>query len=117
MNTNNVNANKVGFKADYEEETLTFEQIGELRGQTLLEFGASWCPHCQESHSTVKAIFTEHSALSHIKIADGKGKRLGRQFKVKLWPTLILIQDGHEVARIVRPQHSEVIRQLMSQIK
>ncbi len=41
--------------------------------------------------------------MLHIKIFDGKGKRLGRAFKVKLWPTLILLRDGVETARLERP--------------
>jgi thioredoxin 1 len=36
-------------------------------------------------------------------VEDGKGKPLGRSFRVKLWPTLVLIQKGREVGRVVRP--------------
>ena len=28
---------------------------------------------------------------------------VGRSYRVKLWPTLIFLRDGQEVARIVRP--------------
>jgi thioredoxin 1 len=31
---------------------------------------------------------------------------LGRAFKVKLWPTVVLLRDGLEVARVVRPVDS-----------
>jgi thioredoxin 1 len=41
--------------------------------------------------------------VRHIWIEDGKGKRLGRSFGVKLWPTIIVMHDGSEVARVVRP--------------
>jgi thioredoxin 1 len=27
---------------------------------------------------------------------------------VKLWPTLVLLEDGHEVARLVRPGASAI---------
>jgi thioredoxin 1 len=102
-----------GFKSDYEEETITFEQISKLNGMVLLEFGAPWCGHCQAANSAIKEIFNEYSALSHIKIYDGKGKKLGRVFKVKLWPTLILLQNGKEVARIVRPLNVSEVRKLI----
>lgn len=102
--------------SDYLEEALTFEQIGELSGDTLVEFGAPWCGHCQAVSSVIKEVVTEYSGLRHIKIYDGKGKRLGRAFKVKLWPTLILLHDGNEVARLVRPLSSDDVRQLISKI-
>jgi hypothetical protein len=33
----------------------------------------------------------------------GDRRPLGRSFKVKLWPTLIFLRDGVEIARVVRP--------------
>jgi len=50
----------------------------------------------------------------HIKIYDGKGKRLGRAFRVKLWPTLILLHDGEEMDRLVRPSTADEIRRLIN---
>jgi thioredoxin 1 len=106
----------IGSNSDYAEEAFTFEQINELSGYALLEFGAPWCGHCQAASSAIEEVVSEHSELRHIKIYDGKGKRLGRMFKVKLWPTLILLRDGNEVARLVRPLRSDEVRQLMSKL-
>ena len=105
-----------GSTSDYAEEAFTFEQISKLSGDVLLEFGAPWCGHCQAASSAINEVVNEHSELRHIKIYDGKGKRLGRLFKVKLWPTLILLHDGNEVARLVRPLRSDEVRQLFSKI-
>ncbi|PZO69071.1 MAG: thiol reductase thioredoxin, partial [Sphingomonas taxi] len=41
--------------------------------------------------------------IRHLRIEDGPGRALGRSFKVKLWPTLVLLRDGVELARVVRP--------------
>jgi len=109
-----MSTNNKGFNADYEEETATFQQISELQGNTVLEFGAPWCAHCQAAMLAVKEVLTEHTELSHIKVYDGKGKQLGRSFKVKLWPTLILLRNGHEIGRIVRPLNTSQIRQFVS---
>jgi thioredoxin 1 len=105
-----------GFNPEYSEEAITFEDISELPGLTLLEFGAPWCGHCQAATPAIKEALTEHSELRHIRIYDGKGKRLGRLFKIKLWPTLILLHDGNEVARLVRPLKTDEVRQLLSKI-
>lgn len=111
MKTSDIASN-----SDYAEEAFTFEQISKSSGDVLLEFGAPWCGHCQAASSTINEVVSEHSELRHIKIYDGKGKRLGRMFKVKLWPTLILLHDGKEVARLVRPLRSDEVRQLISKI-
>ena len=103
-----------GFNPDYAEDAPTFEQVSSLSGDIVLEFGAPWCEHCQVAHPAVQEVLTEHAGLSHIKIYDGKGKPLGRAFKVKLWPTLILLHDGEEVARLVRPLRADEVHQLIS---
>lgn len=107
-----------GFTSDYAEETLTAEQIKELTGDVLLEFGAPWCEHCEHcqlAQPAIQAALTENGELAHIKIYDGKGKALGRSFQIKLWPTLILLRDGHEVARLVRPSQTNEVDSLLAQ--
>ncbi len=39
------------------------------------------------------------------KLEDGPGRRLGRSFQVKLWPTFIFLKDGVEQGRVVRPMN------------
>ncbi|KGM06299.1 Thioredoxin related protein [Methylophaga thiooxydans] len=99
---------------DYAEESFTLEQISELSGDVVLEFGTPWCGHCQAASPAIEEAVMEHAGLRHIKIYDGKGKRLGRAFKVKLWPTLILLHDGNEMGRLVRPLRSDQVRQFLS---
>ena len=74
-----------------------------LPGATLVEFGAPWCGHCQAAQPALAAALADLPALRHLKIEDGRGKPLGRSFGIKLWPTLVVLRDGHEVARVVRP--------------
>jgi thioredoxin 1 len=70
---------------------------------TLLEFGASWCGYCQEAQADIAAALKPRPGLRHLKVEDGKGRPLGRSFKVKLWPTLIYLEHGVERGRTVRP--------------
>ncbi len=90
---------------------LTRPEIEALPGRTLLEFGAGWCAHCQAARPDIDQWLAEQGdSLRHVRIEDGKGKRLGRLYGVKLWPTLILLQDGVEQARVVRPAGCPDIR-------
>lgn len=103
-----------GFNPDYADDAPSLEQIRGWEGETLLEFGAPWCPHCQAAAPAVQAALADTPGLRHIKLHDGKGKPLGRAFRVTLWPTLILLRDGQEVGRRVRPVMIEDIRQLLA---
>ena len=76
-------------------------EVDAREGVLLLEFGAPWCPHCQRAQAAIEALASEHPLLEHQKIEDGRG------FKVKLWPTLVLLHDGQELARVVRPVSGE----------
>ena len=85
------------------------ETIAALAGPAVLEFGTNWCGFCQAAQPVIAAAFAAHSAIKHIKVEDGKGRPLGRQFRVKLWPTLIFLRDGNEVSRVVRPGSAKEI--------
>lgn len=51
-----------------------------------------------------------------MKIEDGPGRPLGRSFRVKLWPTLVFMLGGKEVARLVRPGDASEIRDALALI-
>jgi thioredoxin 1 len=91
-------------------------EIDQLAGATLLEFGAPWCGHCQAAQPLLASAIADHPRVRHIKIEDGSGLALGRSFRVKLWPTLIFLQQGKEVARLVRPADVNAIHQALEQI-
>ena len=79
------------------------DAIDALQGATVLEFGTDWCGHCQAAEPLVRIAMDAHPHVRHIRIEDGRGRRLGRSFGVKLWPTFVFLCDGVELARLVRP--------------
>lgn|SRR5687768_15426667 len=89
------------YPRDMEEPTR--EQIDAAQEPTVLEFGASWCGYCQAAQADIAAVMKNHPRVRHVKVEDGKGKPLGRSFRVKLWPTLIYMERGVEKGRVVRP--------------
>ena len=91
-------------------------QIDSLEGPALLEFGSPTCGHCRAAQGLLATALADHPSLRHIKIADGSGRLLGRSFKVKLWPTLVFLSNGLEVARLVRPNDATEIGSALAQI-
>jgi len=61
-------------------------------------------------------VLVDYPEVQHLKIEDGSGRPLGRSFRVKLWPTLVLLRDGVEVTRLVRPTTSSVIEEALEQL-
>ena len=91
-------------------------EVDALAGATVVEFGSPWCGYCRRAQPLLAAAFTDHPGVRHIKIADASRRRLGRSFGVKLWPTLVFLKDGEEIARLVRPVDAEAIRAALAQI-
>ncbi|HWX13167.1 MAG TPA: thioredoxin family protein [Trinickia sp.] len=81
----------------------TRAEVEALPGATILEFGTDWCGYCRGAQPWIAQSLSRIPQVRHLKIEDGPGRPLGRSFKVKLWPTLIFLRDGVEVARVVRP--------------
>jgi thioredoxin 1 len=90
--------------ADYLNPGPTREEIDSSEGPIVLEFGTGWCGYCQGAAPIVAEALKGFPSVERIKVEDGPGRRLGRSFRVKLWPTLIFLKDGVELDRAVRPE-------------
>ena len=103
-------------KQDYLEQEPKREEVDALPGPTLLEFGSPWCGWCRRAQPLIAEGLAAHPRVRHINIADASGKRLGRSFRVKLWPTLVFLRDGRETARLVRPDGAKEITQALADV-
>lgn len=88
---------------DYQPESITREEVDARPGATVLQFGTNWCGYCQGASAAIEQVLSGRSDLNRVLVEDGRGRPLGRSYRVKLWPTLIFLADGTEVARVVRP--------------
>lgn len=100
----------------YEDPGPTRAEVEAWTGPAVLEFGVDWCPHCQGAQPHIGAALAARPDVKHVKVADGKGKPLGRSFAVKLWPTVVVLIDGKEVARVVRPTDTDDVRRALEAI-
>jgi thioredoxin 1 len=90
--------------------------IDALEQPTVVEFGANYCGHCRAAQPLIAAAFAAHPDVGHIKVEDARRRPLGRSFQVKLWPTMIFLRHGKEVARLVRPADAESIERALALI-
>lgn len=98
----------------YSEAEPKRAEIDAVPGPLLLEFGSNGCGICRGTQPLLEEALEDHDELPHVRIEDGRGKPLGRSFRVKLWPTLVFMMDGKEVTRLVRPDSTTSIREALA---
>jgi len=99
-----------------ENSELTRAEVDASPGPLVLEFGAGWCGICAAAKPLIEQVFEEHPGVRRVWVEDGKGKPLGRSFRITLWPTLVFLRDGQEVARVVRPRHESELREAFERL-
>jgi thioredoxin 1 len=100
----------------YAQKEPTRAEVDAMAGATVLEFGTNWCGWCRSAQPLISDAFADHRQVRHLKVEDGPGQPLGRSFRVKLWPTLVFLKDGQEVARVVRPNSADQVRDGLAKI-
>jgi thioredoxin 1 len=102
--------------SSYQTEAPTRDEVDATDGAVLLNFGTDWCGYCHAAAPRIEEALASHPAVRHLKIEDGPGRPLGRSYRVKLWPTLIALKDGVEVARVVRPESVRSVQAALAQL-
>ena len=102
--------------AAYAPEQPVRADIDAMTGPVVVAFGTNWCGFCRAAQPVVDEAFGSHPQVRHIKVEDGSGRKLGRSFGIKLWPTLVFMRDGQEIARLMRPGDPAAVEQALAQI-
>jgi thioredoxin 1 len=89
-------------------------EIDALPGVVALEFGTDWCGFCRGAALSITTALGAHPEVRHMKVEDGPGRPLGRSFRIKLWPTVVVLRDGKEVGRTVRPASPEDVEEALA---
>lgn len=99
----------------YEETQPDRSQVDAMPGVVALDFGTNWCGYCRSAEADIAAALATQPDVQHIKVEDGPGRKLGRSFKVKLWPTVVFVKGGQELGRVVRPVGEQEVAEALEQ--
>ena len=83
-------------------------------GVIALDFGTNWCGYCRAGEPLIEQALADYPQARHVKVEDGPGRPLGRSFRIKLWPSVVVLKDGQEVARVVRPDSADAVREALA---
>lgn len=106
----------MAFVSNFESVEPERSAIDALEEPSVLEFGTGWCGYCLAAQPLIQAAFQDFPEVRHIKVEDGRGRPLGRSFRIKLWPTLIFLRRGEEIQRLVRPTDETAIRDALRRL-
>ena len=84
--------------------------VDAMPGVVAVDFGTNWCGYCKAAEHDIEEALKAYPQATHLKAEDGPGRPLGRSFRVKLWPTVVVMKDGQEVARVVRPASAQEVK-------
>lgn len=102
--------------ARYETKGPNRIEVDAMPGPVVVQFGTDWCGYCQAAEPLIVTAFAGYPQVRHLRIEDGSGRPLGRSFGIKLWPTLVFLADGREVARVTRPQSADAVGRALAEI-
>ena len=100
----------------YTDNAPSRADIDASRGPLVLEFGSNGCGICVAARPMIAAVLAEAPQVPLVQVQDGRGRLLGRAFGVKLWPTLVFLRDGLELARVVRPTEAGSLRAALGKV-
>jgi len=106
---NGFEQQEIPMSQPYDTDQPARASIDALPGVVALDFGTNWCGYCKAAEPAIDAALAAVPAVRHVKVEDGPGRPLGRSFRVKLWPTVVVLKDGQEVARVVRPDGAQEV--------
>lgn len=77
---------------------------------TLIEFYATWCPHCQHMAPIVDDLRRKEAGNCNIITIEAEAHpELAKQFDVEGFPTWVLYVDGHQFCRNTGEQPEQTI--------
>lgn len=70
-------------------------------GKALVDFYADWCGPCRMMAPILEAVASERADLTVAKVNVDESAELASRFGVMSIPTLVVLEDGEEIKRIV----------------
>jgi thioredoxin 1 len=84
----------------------------------LVDLWAEWCPPCVVIAPILKDVVEKYDAkisLAKIEVDEDENMKIAGQYKVRGFPTILLIQNGEEKARFSGAQTASFIENFIDE--
>lgn len=78
----------------------------------VVDFTASWCGPCKFLAPVINDLADKYEDVVFVKIDVDELKDVAQQYDVKAMPTLVLLKQEKEVARVVGAKKDELVRKI-----
>lgn len=84
----------------------------------LVDLWAEWCPPCRVIGPVLEKVISDYAgavALVKIEVDDGDNMKIAGRFRVRGFPTILLIEDGEERGRFSSARPAHFVREFIDQ--
>ena len=84
----------------------------------LVDLWADWCPPCVVIAPVLEKVVTDYAgkvALVKIEVDDGDNMKVAGRYRVRGFPTILLIEDGEERGRFSSARPAHFVRDFIEQ--
>jgi putative thioredoxin len=99
----------------------TFEEVviqASYDRPILVDLWAEWCPPCLVIGPVLEKVVSDYAgaiALVKIEVDDGENMKIAGRFRVRGFPTILLIEDAEERGRFTSARPAHFIRDFIEQ--
>lgn len=94
-------------------DTSNFEtEVIKCEKKVLIDFYADWCGPCQKLSPIVDKFAEEHSEIKVVRIDIDAQEDLADRYNIRSIPTLVVIENGEEINRVIGLVSEEKIIEL-----
>ena len=94
-------------------ESSNFEtEVIKSEKKVLIDFYADWCGPCQKLSPIVDKFAEEHSEIKVVRIDIDAQEELADRYNIRSIPTLVVIENGEEINRVIGLVSEEKIIEL-----
>ena len=110
----NISENNENQKSDVLDiELSNFEtEVIKSEKKVLIDFYADWCGPCQKLSPIVDKFAEEHSEIKVVRIDIDAQEDLADRYNIRSIPTLVVIENGEEINRVIGLVSEEKIIEL-----